>query len=86
VTRRIFGTKKDEMTGWRKQHCDDLHNRHTSPSTIRTIKTRTMRLARYAARMGRKRMCGILVGKPDGKRPLGIPRHKWMDNNKTVLQ
>jgi hypothetical protein len=66
--------------GWRKLHNED-HNLYSSPSIIRIIKSRRMRWAGYVARMGEKRnACRILVGKPEGKRPLGRPRRRWMDN------
>jgi hypothetical protein len=85
--RRIFGPNKDEVTGgWRKLHNEDLHNLYASPSIIRVIKSRRMRWGGHAARMGERRnACRILVGKPDGKRPLGRPRRRWVDNIKMDL-
>jgi hypothetical protein len=82
VVRKIFGLKRDEVIGsWRKLHNEDLHNLYCSPSTIRIIKSRRMRWAGHVARMGEKRnACMILVGKPEGKRPLGRPRRRWEDN------
>jgi hypothetical protein len=82
VLRRIFGPKRDEvMRVWRKLHNEELHNLYTPPSIIRMIKSRRMRLARHVARMEAKRnACRILVGKPEGKRPLVRPRHRWVDN------
>jgi hypothetical protein len=72
---RIFGPKRDEETGdWRKLHNEELHNLYSSPSIIRVIKSRRMRWAGNVTRMGEKRNAyGILVGKPEGKRPLGRP-------------
>jgi hypothetical protein len=68
VLRRIFGPKGDEVTGdWRKLHNEELHNLYPSPSIIRMIKSRRMRWVGHVARMGEKR---ILVGKPEGRRPL----------------
>jgi hypothetical protein len=77
--RRIFGLKKDEVTGgWRKLHNEELHNLYPSPSIIRTIKSRRMRWAVHVARMGEKRNAyRILVAKPEGKRPLEKLRRKW---------
>jgi hypothetical protein len=81
---RIFGPKKDEVTGgWRKLHNEELHNLHSSSSIIIMIKSRRMRWAWNVARMGVKRNAytsNILVGKPEGKRPLGRPGRRWVDN------
>jgi hypothetical protein len=87
VLRRIFGPKRDGVTGgWRKLHNDGLHNLYSSPSIIRIIKSRRMRWAEHVARMGEERnVHRLLVGKPEGKRPLGRPRRRWMDNIKTDL-
>jgi hypothetical protein len=86
VLRRIFGPKRDEVTGgWRKLHNKELHDLYSSPSIIR-IKSRRMRWAGHVARMGEKRNAyRLLVGKPEGKRPLGRPRHRWVDNTKMDL-
>jgi hypothetical protein len=77
VLRRTFGPKKSRVTGgWRKLHNEELHNLYTSTSIIRIIKLRRMRWVGYVAQMGEKRnMYRLLVGKPEGKRPLGRPRH-----------
>jgi hypothetical protein len=87
VLRRIFGTKKDEVTGgWRKLYNEELHNLYSSPSIITITKSRRMRWAGHVARMGEKRnVYCLLVGKPEGKRPLGRPRRRWMDNIKMDL-
>jgi hypothetical protein len=68
----ILGPERDEVTGgWRKLHNEELHNLYSSPSIIRMIKSRRMRWAGHAARMGAKRNANrILVGNPDGNRPL----------------
>jgi hypothetical protein len=74
------------MGGWRKLHNEELHNLYYSPSIIRIIKSRRMRWARHVARMGEKRnVCILLVGKPEGKRPQGRSRHRWIDNIKMDL-
>jgi hypothetical protein len=75
VLRKIFGPKTDEVIGgWREQHNEELRNLYCSPSVIRIIKSKRMRLAGHVARMGEKRNTyRILVGKPEGKRPLGRP-------------
>jgi hypothetical protein len=85
--RGIFGPKRDEVIGgWRKLHNEELHNLHSSPSII-MIKSRTMRLAGNLARVGEKRnACRILVGKPEGKGPLGRPRRKWEDYIRMYLR
>jgi hypothetical protein len=75
VLRRIFGPKRDDVTGdWRKLHNEELHNLYSSPNIIRMIR---MRWAGYVARMGETRNAyRILVGKPEGKRPLGRQRRR----------
>jgi hypothetical protein len=82
VLRRIFEPKRDEVTGgWRKLHNEELRVLYSSPSIIRIIKSRRMRWAGHVARMGVKRnACRLLVGKPEGKRPLGRPRCRWVGN------
>jgi hypothetical protein len=82
VLRRIFGPERDEVTGeWRKLHNEKLRDLYSSPSIIRIIKSRRMRWAGHVARMEKKRNAyRLLVGKPDGKRPLGRPRRRWVDN------
>jgi hypothetical protein len=82
VLRRIFGPKKDEMTGeWRKLHNKELRDLYSSPSIIRIIKSRRMRWAGHVAQMEDKRNAyRLLVEKPEGKRPLGRPRRRWVDN------
>jgi hypothetical protein len=78
VLRRIFGPKRDEVTeGWRKLHNEELHGLYSSPSIIRVIKAWRMRGAGHVACMGEVRgACNILVGKPEGRRPLGKPRRR----------
>jgi hypothetical protein len=73
VLRRIFGLRRDEVKGdWRKLHNEELHNLYSSPNIIRMIKSRKMRWTGHVARMGETRNAyRILVGKPEGKRPLG---------------
>jgi hypothetical protein len=82
VLRRISGPKRDKVTGeWRKLHNEELCDLYCSPSIIRIIKSRRMRWAGHVARMGEKNNAyRILVGKPEGKRPLGRPRRRWVDN------
>jgi hypothetical protein len=81
---RIFGPKRDGVTGgWRKLHNEKLHNLYSSPSIIRIIKSMKIRWAGHVARMGEKRnVYRLLVRKTEGKRPLGRPRHRWIDNIK----
>jgi hypothetical protein len=82
LLRRIFGPKRDEVSGeWRKLHNEELRDLYSSPSIIRIIKSRRMRWAGHVACMGEKRSAyRLLVGKPEGKRPLGRPRRRWVDN------
>jgi hypothetical protein len=86
--RRIFGPKLDEVTGrWRKLHNEELHNLFSWLSIIRMLKSMRMRWAGHAARMGEKRNAyRIIVGKPEGKRPLRRPRCRWVDNLKMDLR
>jgi hypothetical protein len=86
VLRRMFGPKRDEVTGGRRKLHEDLHNLYSSPSIIRVTKSRRIRWAGHVARMGEKRNAyKILVGKPEGKRPPGRPRCRWVDNIKWIL-
>jgi hypothetical protein len=82
VLRRIFGQKRDEVTGeLRKQHNEELHDLYSSLSIIIIIKARRMRWAGYVARMGEKRNAyRLLVGNPEGRKPLGRPRRRWLYN------
>jgi hypothetical protein len=86
VLRRIFGPKREEVTGeWRKLHNEELHDLHSSPNIEWLIKSR-MRWVRHVAWMGEERgVYRVLVGKPEGKRPIGRPRHRWEDNIKADL-
>jgi hypothetical protein len=88
LLRRIFGPKRDEMTGYcRKLHNEELHGLYSSPSIIRVIKARGMRWARHVARMGEVRGAyNILVERPEGRRPLRRPRRRWEDNIKMDLR
>jgi hypothetical protein len=87
VLRRIFGAKRDEVTGeWRKLHNEELHILYSSPNIIRQIKSRRMRLAGHVACMGEERnVYRVLMGKPEGKRPLGRPRRRWEDGIRMYL-
>jgi hypothetical protein len=87
VFRRIFGPKRDGLTGgWRKLYNEELHNLYSSPSIIRIIKSRRMRWAGHVARMSEERsVYRLLVGKPEGKKALGRWRHRWIDNIKMDL-
>ena len=85
---RIFWPKRDEVTGeWRRLHNEELHDLYSSTNTVRVIKSRKMRWVGHVARLGESRVVyRVLVGKPEGKRPLGRPRHRWEDNIKMDLQ
>jgi len=88
VLRRIFGRKRDEVTGeWRKLHNEELNDLYCSPNIVRMIKSRSVRWAGHVARMGKRRgVCRDLVGKSEGKRLLERPRRRWEDNIKMDLQ
>jgi hypothetical protein len=78
--RRIFGPKRDAVTGGRRKlHNEELHNLYSSSSIIRIIKSRRMRWAGHVARIGEGRnVYRLLVGKPERKRPLGRQRRRWI--------
>jgi hypothetical protein len=88
VLRRIFGPKRDEVTGeWRKLHNEELHNLYSSPDVIRQVKSRRMRWVGHVARMGEERkVYKVLVGKPEGERPLGRPSRRWEDGIRMDLR
>ena len=86
--KNAFGPMRDEVTGeWRKLHNEEFNDLYSSPNIVRVTKSRKMRCAGHVARMGERRGAyRILVGKPEGKRPLGRPRRRWEDNIKMNLQ
>ena len=88
VLRIIFGPKRDGVTGeWRKLHNEELNDLYCSPNIVRVIKSRRLRWAGHVARMEEGRgVHQVLVGKPEGKRPLGRPRRRWEDNIKMDLE
>jgi hypothetical protein len=85
---RVFGPKRDEVTGeWRKLHNEELNDLRSLPDIVRVVKWRRMRWAGHLARMGEDRgVHRVLVGKPEGKRPLERQRRRWEDNIKMDLQ
>ena len=85
MLRRIFGPRMDEVTGdWRRLHNEEINNLYWSPNMVRVIKSRRMRWAGHVARMGEERgVYRVLVGKLEGKRPLG---RRWVDNIRMDLQ
>ena len=88
MLRRIFGPRRDEVTGeCRRFHNEELNDLYSSPNTVRVIKSRRMRWAGHVARMGEKRGAyRVLVEKTERKRSLGRPRRRWMDNITIDLQ
>ena len=88
VLRRIFGPRRDELTGeWRILRNEELNDVYSPHNTVRVIKSRRMRWAGHVARMGEVRgVYRVLVGKPEGRRPLGRPRRRWVDNIRMDLQ
>ena len=88
VLRRIYGPRRGEVTGERRRlHNEELNDLYCSPNIVRVVKSRRMRWAGHVASMGEER--GVyrdLVGKPEGKRPLGRPRCRWVDNIRMDLQ
>ena len=88
VLRRIFGPRRDEVTGeWRRLHNEEQNDLYSSPNIVRVIKWKRMRWAGHVACMGEERVVyRVLVGKPVGRRPLGRPRRGWVDNIRMDLQ
>jgi len=88
VLRRIFGPRRDEVTGeWRKLHNKELNDLYSSPNIVWVIKSRRMRSAGHVARMGEERaVYRVLLRKPEGRRPLERPRHRWVNNIRMDLQ
>ena len=88
VLRRIFGPRRDEVTGeWRRLHNEELNDLYSSPNIVRVIKSRIMKWAGHVAPIGEERgVDRVLVEKPEGKRPLGRPRRRWVDNIRSDLQ
>jgi len=88
VLRGVFGSKMDEVTGeWRKLHNEEFRDLYSLPNIVRVVKSRRMRWAGHVARMGEgKVMHRVLVGKSEGKRPLGRPRRIWENNIKVDLR
>ena len=88
MLRRIFGPRRDEVTGeWRRLHNEELNDLYSSPNIVQVIKSRRMRWAGYVAHMGNESgMYRVLVGKPEGKRRLGRPRRRCVGNIRMDLQ
>ena len=88
MLRRIFGPKGYEVTReWRKLHNEELYDLYSLPSIVRAIKSRRMRWAGHVARTRKRRgVYRVLMGKPQGKRPLGRPKRRWENNNMMDLQ
>jgi len=88
VLRRIFGPRRDEVTGeWRRLHNEELNDLYSSPNIVWVIKSRRMRWAGHVAlKCGEWGVYRVLVGKPEGKRLLGRPRSRWVDNIRMDLQ
>jgi len=86
--RRVFGPKRDEVTGeWRKLHNEELNDLYCSPNISRVITSRRMRWAGNVARVGERRgVYRVWLGEPEGKRPLWRPRRRWEDNIKMDLE
>ena len=82
VLRRIIGPGRDDLTGeWRRLHNEELNDLYSSTNIVRVIKSRRTRWAGHVAHMGEERgVCRVLLGKPEGKRPLENPRRRWVDN------
>jgi hypothetical protein len=88
VLRRIFGPKRNEVTReWRKLHTEKLHILYSSPNIITQVKSRRLRWVEHVASMGEEgNVYRVLMGKPEGKRPHGRPRHRWEDGIRMDLR
>jgi hypothetical protein len=88
VLRRIFGPKRDEVTGeWKRLHNEELYKLYSSPNVLPVIKSRRMRWAGHVARMGEKGgVYRVLGWKPERKKPFGRPKHRWLNNIKMYFQ
>ena len=88
VLRRVFGSKRDEVRGeWRKLHNEEVRDLYSLPNIVQVVKSRRMRWEGHVARMGEGTgVQRVLVGKPEGKRPLGRHRRRWVNNIKMDLQ
>ena len=88
VLRRIFGPRRDEVTGeWTRLHNEELNDLYSSSNIVRVIKSRRMRWTEHVALMGEEKgVYRVLVGKPEGKRPMGRPKRRWVDNIRMDLQ
>jgi len=86
VLRRIFGHRRDEVTGeWRRLHNEELNDLFSSPNVVRVINSRRMKWAEHVARMGEERgIYRVFVAKPEGKRPLGRHRRRWVADIRIV--
>jgi hypothetical protein len=88
VLRRVVGPKRAKVTGeWRKLHIEELNDLYSLPNIVWVVKSRRMRWVGHVAHMGEERgVRRVLVGKPEGKGPLGRPRRRWEDNIKIDIQ
>jgi len=88
VMRRIFGPRRDEVTEeWSRLHNEELNNLYSSPNIVQVIKSRRMRWAGHVARLcEEKGVYRVLMGEPEGRRPLGRPRRRWVDNIRMDFQ
>jgi hypothetical protein len=88
VLRKVFVPKREEVTEeWRKLRNEELNDLYSLPNIVRVVKSRRMRWTGHVARMGEGRgVRRLLMGKPEGKRPLGRPRRRWEDNIKMDFQ
>jgi len=88
VFRRIFGPRRDEVMGeWRRMRNEELCDLYSSPNIVRVIKSKRRRCPGHVVHMGEEKgVYRVLVGKSEGRRPLGRPRHRWVDNIRMDLQ
>jgi hypothetical protein len=83
----MFGPKREKDRVWRKLHNDELHSLYSSLNIVRGIKSRRLRWVEHVACVGEGRgVYRVLVGRPEGKKPLERPRRRWEDNIKLDLR
>jgi hypothetical protein len=80
VLRKIYGHKREEDVSWRKLHNNELHSLYSSSNNVKVIKSKTKWVGHMARMVEGRGVHRVFVGRPEGKRPVGIPRRRWEDD------